>query len=162
MCHFSLKENRYNQKGIMNFFLWRYFQLLTFIKLAEPIFWKCRWILDVFQKSPFHTTRTTALDPNACKYDTVIEFTLTTFNIASDFIIVKLCCVSQLIKPYKQEMLFSIVLRFGNTWFLLCLERLDVDWLNSCGFVVKFWLGGGGPKKSSQICIDLKYHLTQV
>ena len=33
----------------------------------------------------------------------------------------------------KQEMLFSIVLRFGNMWFLLCLERLDADWLNSCG-----------------------------
>ena len=33
----------------------------------------------------------------------------------------------------KQEMLFSIVLRFGNTWFLLCLERLDADWLNGCG-----------------------------
>ena len=30
-------------------------------------------------------------------------------------------------------MLFSIVLRFGNTWFLLCLERLDADWLNGCG-----------------------------
>ena len=29
-------------------------------------------------------------------------------------------------------MLFSIVPRFGNTWFLLCLERLDADWLNSC------------------------------
>ena len=33
----------------------------------------------------------------------------------------------------KQEMLFSIVLRFGNTWFLLCLEQLDADWLNGCG-----------------------------
>ena len=30
----------------------------------------------------------------------------------------------------EQEMLFSIVLRFGNAWFLLCLEWLDVDWLN--------------------------------
>ena len=30
-------------------------------------------------------------------------------------------------------MLFSIVLRFGNTWFLLCLEWLDADWLNGCG-----------------------------
>ena len=29
-------------------------------------------------------------------------------------------------------MLFSIVPRFGNTWFLLCLEWLDADWLNSC------------------------------
>ena len=29
-------------------------------------------------------------------------------------------------------MLFSIVPRFGNTWFLLCLERLDADWLNGC------------------------------
>ena len=29
-------------------------------------------------------------------------------------------------------MLFSIVPRFGNTWFLLCLEWLDADWLNGC------------------------------
>ena len=29
-------------------------------------------------------------------------------------------------------MLFSIVPRFGNTWFLLCLEQLDADWLSSC------------------------------
>ena len=27
---------------------------------------------------------------------------------------------------------FSIVPRFGNTWFLLCLEWLDADWLNGC------------------------------
>ena len=32
----------------------------------------------------------------------------------------------------KQVMLFSIVLCFGNTWCLLCLERLDADWLNGC------------------------------
>ena len=32
----------------------------------------------------------------------------------------------------KQGMLFSIVPRFGNTWFLLCLEWLDADWLNGC------------------------------
>ena len=32
----------------------------------------------------------------------------------------------------KQEMLFSIVLHFGDTWFLLCLEQLDADWLNGC------------------------------
>ena len=32
----------------------------------------------------------------------------------------------------KQGMLFSIVPRFGNTWFLLCLERLDADWLSGC------------------------------
>ena len=30
-------------------------------------------------------------------------------------------------------MLFSIVLCFGNTWFLLWLERLDADWFNGCG-----------------------------
>ena len=29
-------------------------------------------------------------------------------------------------------MLFSIVPCFSNTWFLLCLERLDADWLNGC------------------------------
>ena len=29
-------------------------------------------------------------------------------------------------------MLFSIVPHFGNTWFLLCLEQLDADWLSSC------------------------------
>ena len=32
----------------------------------------------------------------------------------------------------QQVMLFSIVPHFGNTWFLLCLEQLDADWLNSC------------------------------
>ena len=32
----------------------------------------------------------------------------------------------------KQGMLFSIVPRFGNTWFLLRLEWLDADWLNGC------------------------------
>ena len=36
-------------------------------------------------------------------------------------------------KSYRQEMLFSIVLRFGNMWLLLCLEQLDADWLNGCG-----------------------------
>ena len=35
-----------------------------------------------------------------------------------------LCCAS--------VMLFSIVLCFGNTWFLLCLEWLDADWLSCC------------------------------
>ena len=29
-------------------------------------------------------------------------------------------------------MLFNIVPHFGNTWFLLCLEQLDADWLNGC------------------------------
>ena len=29
-------------------------------------------------------------------------------------------------------MLVSIVWRFVNTWFLLCLEILDVDWLGGC------------------------------
>ena len=47
----------------------------------------------------------------------------------------------------EQEMLFSIVLRFSNTWFLLCLERLDADWLNNYGVTwrnasIKFWGGG--------------------
>ena len=32
----------------------------------------------------------------------------------------------------KQGMLFSIVPRFGNTWFLLCLEQLDADWFSGC------------------------------
>ena len=33
---------------------------------------------------------------------------------------------------HKEGMLFSIVPRLGNTWFLLCLEQLDADWLNGC------------------------------
>ena len=47
-------------------------------------------------------------------------------------------------------MLFSIVLRFGNTWFLLCLEWLDADWLNgyaSCEILV-----GVGGRGVGQIC----------
>ena len=32
----------------------------------------------------------------------------------------------------KQGMLFSIVPRFSNMWFLLCLEQLDADWFSSC------------------------------
>ena len=40
-------------------------------------------------------------------------------------------------------MLFSIVLRFSNTWFLLCLEQLDADWLSKIPFiwwgVPRFW-----------------------
>ena len=32
----------------------------------------------------------------------------------------------------QQGMLFSIVPRFSYTWFLLCLEWLDADWLSSC------------------------------
>ena len=62
-------------------------------------------------------------------------------------------------------MLFSIVLRFGNTWFLLCLEQLDADWLNGvwCNMMKCFCkILAGGSTTSSQICIDLKYPLTQV
>ena len=43
--------------------------------------------------------------------------------------------ITSWIKPkswQEQGMLFSIVPSFGNTWFLLCLERLDADWLSHC------------------------------
>ena len=36
------------------------------------------------------------------------------------------------VETNKQGMLFSIVPCFGNTWFLLCLEWLDVNWLSRC------------------------------
>ena len=52
----------------------------------------------------------------------------------------------------EQEMLFSIVLRFGNTWFLLCLE-----WGAGCWWLVE-WLGGC-QSWSSQICLDLNFPL---
>ena len=35
-------------------------------------------------------------------------------------------------KNDKQGMLVSIVSCFGNTWFLLCLEIPDADWLSGC------------------------------
>ena len=63
------------------------------------------------------------------------------FNQISNLILRRTSCWNNITNKHywpktgrssQQGILFSIVPCFDNTWFLLCLEWLDADWLNGC------------------------------